>query len=76
MGFSSALSTRAKRQQQQVQYDAKGLSGTICTRRDAVGRVFRAVLDGVDGGELVVEERVKGEEEMWSANGSEKKGSK
>ena len=34
------------------------------------------MLDGVDGGELVVDGRVKGEEEMWSANGSEKKGSK
>lgn len=59
-----------------MQYDAKEFIETICTRLDAFGRVFEAVLDDVDGGGLVVEERLKGEEEMWSANGSEKRGSK
>ena len=49
---------------------------TICTRLDAFGRVFRPILDGVDGGGLVVEQRLNGEEDMWSANGSEKRGSK
>ena len=59
-----------------MQYDAKGLIETIYTRLDALGRVLEGVLDGVDDGGLVVEERLKGEEEMWSANGSEKRGSK
>lgn len=76
MGFSSAQSTRAKRQEKHVEYDAKEFTETICTRLDAFGRVFEAVLDGVDGGGLVVEERLKSEGEMWSANGSEKRGSK
>lgn len=49
-----------------MQYDAKGFTKTISTRLDAFGRVFGPVLDGVDGGELVVEKRSNGEEEMWS----------
>ena len=56
-----------------MQYDAKDLTQTIHTRLDAFGRVFGGVRDGVDGGGLVVEKRLNGEEEMWSANGSEKK---
>lgn len=67
---------RVQTQQIHVQYNATEVTETICTRLDAFGRVFRAVLDGVDGGVLVVEKRSNGEEEMWSANGSEKRGSK
>lgn len=48
-------------------YDAKKFIETICTRLDAFGRVFRPVLDGVDGGRLVVEKMLNDEEEMWSA---------
>ena len=76
VGFSSAQSTRAKRQPKQVQYNAKEFTERICTRLDAFGRVFRRVRDGVDGGGLVVEKRLSDKEEMWSANGSEKRGSK
>ena len=43
------------------------------TRLDGFGRVLRRVGDGVDDGGLVVEKRLNDEEEMWSANGSEKK---
>lgn len=73
MGFSSAPSTRAKGQRNHVQYEAKEFRETIYTRLDAFGRVFGPVLDGVDDGGLVVEKRLNDEEEMWSANGSEKK---
>lgn len=76
MGFSSAPATRAKRQGKQVLYDAKESTETMWTRLDAFRRVFGGVIDGVDGGGLVVGKRLKGEEEMWSANGSEKRGSK
>ena len=62
-----------ERQQKHVQDDAKEFTQTIRTRLDAFGRVFGGVRDGVDGGGLVVEKGLNGEEEMWSANGSEKK---
>lgn len=48
-----------------------------CARVLMLSDVFSGgVIDGVDGGGLVVGKRLKGEEEMWSANGSEKRGSK
>ena len=59
-----------------MQYETKKVTETIYTRLDTFGRVFAAVLDGVDGGGLVVEKGLNAEEEMWSANGSEKRGSK
>ena len=75
MDFPGAKSTRAEKQQKHVQYDAKGFTEKIYTRLDAFGRVSSRVIDGVDGGGLMVEEMLSGEEEMWSANGSEKRGS-
>lgn len=64
MSFSSAPSITAKGQQNHVQYNAKEFTETICTRSDAFGRVFKPVLDGVDGGDLVVEKMLNVEEEM------------
>ena len=51
-----------------MQYNAKELTERIRTRLDGFGRVFGRVLDGVDGGGLVVEERLQGKDEWWSAN--------
>lgn len=51
-----------------MQYNAKELTETIRTRLDGFGRVFGGVLDRVDGGGLVVEQRLQGKDESWSAN--------
>lgn len=72
MDFPSAPSMRAKRQRNHVLYDAKKFIETICTRLDAFGRVFKPVIDGVDGGGLVVEKMLNGEDVV----GNEKRRSK
>ena len=68
MSLASAPSTTAKRQGNLMQYNAKELTETIRTRLDGFGRVFGGVLDRVDGGGLVVEQRLQGKDESWSAN--------
>lgn len=73
MGFSSARSTRAKRQGNHVLYDAKDFIETICTRLDTSGRVFKPVSDGFDGGRLVVDKILNDKEEMWSAEVKKKR---
>lgn len=49
-GSPSAWSTRAKRQANQVQYNAKEVTRTFSTRLDGFGRDFRRGRDGVDDG--------------------------
>ena len=68
MSLASAPSTTGKRQGNLVQYNAKEVTERIGTRLDGFGRVFGRVLDRVDGGVLVVEERLQGKDEWWSAN--------
>ena len=68
MSLASAPSTTAKRQGNLMQYNAKEGTETIRTRLDGFGGVFGRVLDRVDGGGLVVEERSQGKDESWSAN--------
>ena len=40
MGFATAESTRAKKQANHVEYDARAFTERICTRLDGFGRVL------------------------------------